>query len=99
MRRTGVTVWLVGSTLIVSSNAANSSVLISSFRFKLCVTGAKHPDGCMRIDADARVVVRDDAMDALEAEIGQGATITQVPDRNSVPAPSGQGSHRRHSQQ
>jgi hypothetical protein len=76
-------------------HAANASVLISSFRVKICVTGAKHPDGCKDVSADARVVVSDEAMDSLEGEIGQGAAITQAPKKGEVPASGGQERRRR----
>jgi hypothetical protein len=74
---------------------ANATVIIKSFQSKICVTGAKHPDGCKNVDADAHVVVSDDAMDRFDGEIGQGATIEAVPDKNAVPS-SGVKKLRRH---
>jgi hypothetical protein len=68
--------------------AANAAVLIKSFQFKICITGAKHPDGCKNVDADARVVVSDDAMGRFDDEIGQGATIEAVPAKDEILSPS-----------
>jgi hypothetical protein len=102
MRRAGIAVSTCAAVLIAlaaSPNAANARVLISSFRFKICVTGAKHPDGCKDVSADARVTVSDDVMDALDGEIGQGATIAAIPDKGMAPAPGGQERRRRHMQQ
>jgi hypothetical protein len=73
-------------TLAASPGAADARVLINSFRFKGGVTGAKHPEGCKDVSADARVTVSDEVMDALDDEIGQGATITAIPDKGMAPA-------------
>lgn len=102
MRQTGIAVSMSAMTLVALSafaNVASAAVLISSFQFKICVTGAKHPDGCKDVGADARVVVSDDLMETVDGEIGQGATITQAPDKGLVPASGGQGRRRRHLQQ
>ena len=76
------------------AGAANATVLIKTFQFAICVTGAKHPDGCKNAGADAHVVVSDDAMDQLDGKIGQGATITAVAPKGAAPA-EGQGRRRR----
>jgi hypothetical protein len=86
-------------TLAASSGTADARVLISSFRFKVCVTGAKHPDGCKDVSADARVTVSDETMDVLDGEIGQGATITAIPDKGMAPASGAPERRRRHMQQ
>lgn len=102
MRRTGILVAIAATTLVSASMLpfdANAGVLITTFRFKLCVTGAKHPDGCKDVGADAHVVVSDDTMDVLDGEIGQGATITQIPPKGSLPASAGQERRRKRSQQ
>ena len=83
------------AVLAAGPGAAKAAVLISSFQFKICVTGAKHPDGCRHAGADAHIVVSDDAMEKFEGEIGQGATIEAVPESGAVPAAGAQG-HRRH---
>jgi hypothetical protein len=86
-------------TLAASPSAGDARVLISSFRFKVCVTGAKHPDGCKDVSADARVTVSDEVMDVLDGEIGQGATITAIPDKGMAPASGAPERRRRHTQQ
>jgi hypothetical protein len=102
MQKAGIAVALSILPLIVSvalSDAASARVLISTFRFKICITGVKHPEGCKDVAADARVVVSDDDMATLDGEIGQGATIAAAPDRGFVPASSGQERRRRRPQQ
>lgn len=76
--------------------SANATVLIKTFRFAICVTGAKHPDGCKNVGADAHVVVSDEAMEGLDGMIGQGATIAAIPDKNAAPPASGQARRHRH---
>ena len=73
---------------------ANAAVLIKTFQFAVCVTGAKHPDACKSSGADASVVVSDEAMDGLEGKIGQGATIVALPPKGMVPKSSDQEHHR-----
>jgi len=77
-------------------SSANATVIIKTFRFAICVTGAKHPDDCKNVGADARVVVSDDAMQGLDGMIGQGATIMAVPDKNAALPSSGQSRRHRH---
>ena len=77
--------------------SANATVIIKTFQFAICVTGAKHPDACKNVGADAHVVVSDDAMEGLDAKIGQGATIMAVPDKDAASSSSGQ--DRRHRRQ
>ena len=77
--------------------ASNAAVLIKTFQFAVCVTGAKHPDACKGSGADASVVVSDEAMDGLEGKIGQGATIVELPPKGMAPKSGGQEHHlRRH---
>ena len=83
--------------LVGGASAANATVIIKSFQFKICVTGAKHPDGCKHADADAHLVVSDDAMERFDGAIGQGASIEALPDRGAVPSADVQ-KHRRHQQ-
>jgi hypothetical protein len=101
MRRAAIAVSAFATILIAlaSPGAASARVLISSFRFKVCVTGAKHPDGCNDVSADARVTVSDEVMDALDGQIGQGATITAIPDKGMGPVPGAPERRRRHMQQ
>ena len=75
---------------------ANATVIIKTFQFAICVTGAKHPDGCKNVAADAHVVVSDDAMQGLDAKIGQGATIVAVPETGAASPSSGQSHRHRH---
>jgi hypothetical protein len=98
MRRIGIAASLSMLALIAVAGrpcAANAAVLIKSFQFKICVTGAKHPDGCKNVDADVRVVVSDDAMGKFDDGIGQGATIEAVPARDEIPSPGAQTRRRR----
>lgn len=76
--------------------SADATVIIKTFRFAICVTGAKQPDGCKSVGADAHVVVSDQAMEGLDGMIGQGATITAVPDKGAAPPSSGENRRRRH---
>ncbi|WP_158819047.1 hypothetical protein [Methylocapsa sp. S129] len=85
---------LASVALVGDPQAAHATVIIKSFQFKICITGAKHPDGCKNVDADARVVVSDDAMERFDSEIGLGASIEAVPDRNAAPLSSVTKSHR-----
>ena len=72
--------------------SAGATVIIKTFRFSICVTGEKHPDGCKSAHADAHLVVPDDHMEDLDGEIGQGATI-MAPSSSGGSAP-GQPAHR-----
>ncbi len=78
------------------SSSANAAVIIKTFQFAICVTGVKHPDACKNVGADAHVVVSDDAMEGLDARIGQGATIMAVPDKGAASPSSGQERRHRH---
>jgi len=96
MRRMRSAAWFcaIAAIPLVGTGAADATVVIKSNRVAICVTGAKHPDACKKIAADARVVVSDEAMEDLDGEVGQGATI-QSPS-NGPSETSGQ--HRRHRQ-
>ena len=72
--------------------SASAAVIIKTFRFSICVTGEKHPDGCKNTHADAHLVVPDDQMEDLDGEVGQGATI-MAPSSSGGSAP-GQPAHR-----
>ena len=72
--------------------SGGATVIIKTFRFSICVTGEKHPDGCKNAHADAHLVVPDDQMEDLDGEVGQGATI-MAPSRPGQSAP-GQSMHR-----
>jgi hypothetical protein len=76
--------------------SARATVIIKTFRFSICVTGEKHPDGCKNAHADAHLVVPDDQMEDLDGEVGQGATIMAPP--SGVTAPSEPGRRGRHHQ-
>jgi hypothetical protein len=68
---------------------ASAAVLIRSFQFTVCVTDAKHPDGCKSADADATVIVSEDKMETLKGEVGQGASIEMVlPKGYALPSPT-----------
>jgi hypothetical protein len=101
MRRAGIAV-STGAVVLIALAAppdvANARVLIGSFRFKICVTGAKHPDGCKGVSADARVTVSDEVMDTPDGEIGQGAAITAILDKGMGPVPGAPERRRRHMQ-
>jgi hypothetical protein len=60
---------------VASPHSADATVIIKTFRFSICVTGEKHPDGCKNAHADAHLVVPDSQMEDLDGEVGQGATI------------------------
>jgi hypothetical protein len=77
---------LAAVALAGDPQAAHAAVIIKSFQFKICITGAKHPDGCKNVDADARVVVSDDAMERFDGAVGQGASIEPAPVRNAIPS-------------
>jgi hypothetical protein len=77
-------------------HSAGATVIIKTFRFSICVTGEKHPDGCKKAHADAHLVVPDNQMEDLDGEVGQGATI-MAPSTSGVAAPSEPGRRgRRH---
>jgi hypothetical protein len=77
---------------VAPPQSACATVIIKTFRFSICVTGEKHPDGCKSAHADAHLVVSDDQMEDLDGEIGQGATI-MAPSSSGGSAP-GQPAHR-----
>jgi hypothetical protein len=74
--------------------SAGATVIIKTFHFSICVTGAKHPDGCKNAGADAHVVVSDDAMQSLDGQTGQAASITPLSASGS--SPPGNPDHRQH---
>jgi hypothetical protein len=37
---------------VASPHSADATVIIKTFRFSICVTGEKHPDGCKNAHAD-----------------------------------------------
>jgi hypothetical protein len=82
--------------LAACPRAADAAVIIKTFQFAICVTGAKHPDGCKNVAADAQVVVSDEAVRGLEGKIGQGATIMAVPDKDAASPSSTETRRRRH---
>ena len=78
--------------------SATATVIIKTFQFSICVTGAKHPDACKNVDADAHVVVSDEKMESLDSRIGQAASIMPASGKGAAPAPNGEDHHRRHRQ-
>jgi hypothetical protein len=92
----------LGLGLIVTglgpSGVAGAAVLIKTFQFAICVTGAKHPDACKNSGADASVVVSDEAMEGLDGKIGQGASIVALAPKGAIPRPN-DGDHHRHAHQ
>ncbi len=77
---------------VPSPHSAGATVIIKTFRFSICVTGEKHPDGCKNAHADAHLVVPDSQMEDLDGEVGQGATI-MAPSSSGGSAPA-QPAHR-----
>ena len=75
---------------------ANATVIIKTFQFSICVTGAKHPDGCKNVDADAHGVVSDEKMENLDSKIGQAASIMAAPGKGAAPSPGGGDHHQHH---
>ena len=73
--------------LAASPHPAGATAIIKTFHISICVTGDKHADGCKNARADARLVVPDDQMDELDAEIGQGASIMALPSSGGAPSP------------
>jgi hypothetical protein len=67
---------LLASVAIIGS--ANAAVIIKTIRCAICVTDTTHPNACKNVPADGRVVVSEDAMQGLEGELGQGATIMEA---------------------
>jgi hypothetical protein len=78
--------------------SANATVLIKTFQFSICVTGAKHPDACKNVDADAHVVISDDKMESLDSKIGQAASIMAPPGKGAVSSPGDEDRHQHHHQ-
>jgi hypothetical protein len=74
-----------------------AAVIIKTVRVTICVTDAKHPDACKPVAADGRLVVSEDALESLEGELGQGATIMEVAGKGV--APPGAERHGRHHSQ
>jgi hypothetical protein len=80
------------------SASADAAVIIKTIRVAICVTDTKHPDGCKTVPADGHVVVSEDAMEGLEGELGQGATVMEAASNRAAPS----GAHergRRHQQE
>ncbi len=80
--------------LAASPRSASATAIIKTFHFSICVTGEKHPDGCKNAHADAHLVVPENEMEELDAEIGQGASIMALPGSGGS-APSQSEHHRR----
>ena len=81
--------------LVAFPRSAGATVIIKTFRFSICVTGEKHPDGCKKAHADAHLVVPDSQMEDLDGEVGQGATIMAPPSGAAAPSePGRRGRHR-----
>jgi hypothetical protein len=80
--------------LVASPHSASATVIIKTFHFSICVTGEKHPDGCKSAHADAHLVVPENDMEGLDAEIGQAASIMALPS-SSGSSPSQSRHHRR----
>jgi hypothetical protein len=76
--------------------SAGATVIIKTFRFSICVTGEKHPDGCKNAHADAHLVVPDDQMEDLDGEVGQGATIMAPSSSGSAPGQPARRGGRKH---
>lgn len=86
MRRAEIVAGAALLAVIASGGVACAAVMINSFQVRICVTGAKHPDGCKNAGADAHVVVSDATMDKFDGAVGQGATIAAVPEKGAVPS-------------
>jgi len=81
------------------ADAANAAVIIKTIRVTICITDTKHPDACKNVAADGHVVVSEDAMEGLEGELGQGATIMEVAGKGAAPSGAQERHGRHHSQQ
>lgn len=86
---------IMALALVAFPHLANATAIIKTFHFSICVTGQKHPDGCKNAHADAHVVVPDDQMDELDAEIGQGASIMALPSSGGSAPSQSEHHHRR----
>ncbi len=71
-----------------AASPAGATVIIKTFHFSICVTGAKTPDACKNAGADAHVVVSDDKMEDLDAKIGDAASIVALPGKGASSPPS-----------
>jgi hypothetical protein len=85
------------SAFVAFPHSAGATVIIKTFRFSICVTGEKHPDGCKKAHADAQLVVPDNQMEDLDGEVGQGASI-MPPSSSGGSAPAQPAHHGRHHQ-
>jgi hypothetical protein len=85
---------------VACAGSVNAAVIIKTFRCTICVTDTRHPDACKNVEADGHAIVSEDALQGLEGELGQGATIMMATSRSAA-TPSGDQEHhrRRHSDQ
>jgi hypothetical protein len=89
---------LAALAVFVFAAPANAAVIIKTIRVAICVTDAKHPDACKNVAADGRLVVSEDALESLEGELGQGATIMEAAGKGAA-TPGAERHGRHHSQQ
>jgi len=87
---------IVGFALAGYASSAHATVIIKTFQFSICVTGAKSPDACRNAGADAHVVVSDDKMESLDSKIGQAASIMALPGKGTSSPPSRGDRHQHH---
>jgi hypothetical protein len=85
--------FMMGFALVGYSPSASATVIIKTFQFSICVTGAKNPDACKNVGADAHVVVSDEKMESLDSKIGQAASIMAVSGKGALSAPSREDRH------
>ena len=96
MRRVKLEISLAAlAALAFCAGPTNAAVIIKTVCCSICVTDTKHPDACKKISADGGVVVSEDALQGLEGELGQGATIMQA---GAAASPGAQQRGRRHRQ-
>jgi hypothetical protein len=82
--------------LIALAGSAQAAVFIKTNRVTICVTDTKHPDACKKTSADGSAVVSEDALESLQGELGQGASIMEA--TAATRPQGGQGRHHRHSE-
>jgi hypothetical protein len=81
------------------AGSADAAVIIKTIRVTICVTDIKHPDACKNVAADGHVVVSEDALESLEGELGQGATIMEAAGKGAAPSGAQERHGHHHSQQ
>jgi hypothetical protein len=98
MRNVKAGIGLAALSVVALVGSADAAVIIKTVRTAICVTDIKHPDACKNVPADGHVVVSEDAMEGLEGELGQGATIMEAASNRAVPSGAHERGHRHQSE-